>query len=123
MGGWCARQSTRGRGGTSTLLACAQKNARQHAMMLPGGFGNDPYGTRTRVAGVKGRSPRPLDDGAVVISERAVFKAFKAHASSGDADAGLRIAEFSWKFYSASVGVAAFSSEAEFSASLFLIAS
>ena len=25
---------------------------------------NDPNGTRTRVAGVKGRSPRPLDDGA-----------------------------------------------------------
>ena len=25
---------------------------------------NDPDGTRTRVAGVKGRSPRPLDDGA-----------------------------------------------------------
>ena len=24
----------------------------------------DPYGTRTRVAGVKGRSPRPLDEGA-----------------------------------------------------------
>ncbi len=27
---------------------------------------SDPYGTRTRVAGVKGRSPRPLDEGAVV---------------------------------------------------------
>ena len=26
---------------------------------------NDPNGTRTRVAGVKGRCPRPLDDGAV----------------------------------------------------------
>ena len=25
---------------------------------------SDPYGTRTRVAGVKGRSPRPLDEGA-----------------------------------------------------------
>ena len=25
---------------------------------------SDPNGTRTRVAGVKGRSPRPLDDGA-----------------------------------------------------------
>ena len=24
----------------------------------------DPYGTRTRVAGVRGRSPRPLDEGA-----------------------------------------------------------
>ena len=27
----------------------------------------DPYGTRTRVAGVKGRSPRPLDEGAVLV--------------------------------------------------------
>ena len=27
---------------------------------------SDPYGTRTRVAGVKGRSPRPLDEGAVL---------------------------------------------------------
>ncbi len=26
---------------------------------------SDPNGTRTRVAAVKGRSPRPLDDGAV----------------------------------------------------------
>ncbi len=25
---------------------------------------SDPYGTRTRVAGVKGRCPRPLDEGA-----------------------------------------------------------
>ena len=25
---------------------------------------NDPNGTRTRVAGVKGRCPRPLDEGA-----------------------------------------------------------
>ena len=27
---------------------------------------SDPYGTRTRVAGVKGRSPRPLDERASV---------------------------------------------------------
>jgi hypothetical protein len=27
-------------------------------------FPSDPDGTRTRVAGVKGRCPRPLDDGA-----------------------------------------------------------
>ena len=26
---------------------------------------NDPYGTRTRVTAVKGRCPRPLDEGAV----------------------------------------------------------
>ena len=30
---------------------------------------SDPYGTRTRVAGVKGRSPRPLDEGAAVSGE------------------------------------------------------
>ena len=28
---------------------------------------NDPDGFRTRVAGVKGRSPRPLDDGAIML--------------------------------------------------------
>jgi hypothetical protein len=28
--------------------------------------GNDPDGIRTRVAGVKGQCPRPLDDGAVL---------------------------------------------------------
>ena len=27
---------------------------------------DDPYGTRTRVTAVKGRCPRPLDEGAVV---------------------------------------------------------
>ena len=31
---------------------------------------NDPNGTRTRVAGVKGRSPRPLDDGAARAATR-----------------------------------------------------
>ena len=33
--------------------------------------GGDPYGTRTRVSAVKGRRPRPLDEGAK-ISARAV---------------------------------------------------
>ena len=27
---------------------------------------DDPYGTRTRVTAVKGRCPRPLDEGAAV---------------------------------------------------------
>ena len=27
---------------------------------------DDPYGTRTRVAAVKGQCPRPLDEGAVL---------------------------------------------------------
>ncbi len=27
---------------------------------------DDPYGTRTRVTAVKGRCPRPLDEGAVL---------------------------------------------------------
>ena len=35
---------------------------------MAGCLRNDPNGTRTRVAGVKGRSPRPLDDGAGVFS-------------------------------------------------------
>ena len=30
---------------------------------------NDPYGVRTRVAGVKGRSPRPLDEGAAEFQQ------------------------------------------------------
>ena len=34
-------------------------------------MGGDPYGTRTRVSAVKGRRPRPLDEGAK-ISARAV---------------------------------------------------
>ena len=29
----------------------------------------DPRGTRTPVAGVRGRSPRPLDDGAMIVEE------------------------------------------------------
>ena len=37
----------------------------------------DPNGTRTRVAGVRGRSPRPLDDGALdglnVVNDAAFF--------------------------------------------------
>ena len=35
-------------------------------MLSPFIYG-DPKGTRTPVAGVRGRSPRPLDDGAVVV--------------------------------------------------------
>ena len=31
----------------------------------------DPYGTRTRVFAVKGRRPRPLDEGAVCSVKRA----------------------------------------------------
>ncbi len=31
----------------------------------------DPYGTRTRVFAVKGRRPRPLDEGAVLCGEAA----------------------------------------------------
>lgn len=30
---------------------------------------SDPYGTRTRVTAVKGRCPRPLDEGAVLIAQ------------------------------------------------------
>ncbi len=33
--------------------------------VLPG-LCDDPYGNRTRVTAVKGRCPRPLDEGAVV---------------------------------------------------------
>ena len=27
----------------------------------------DPYGIRTRVAAVKGRCPKPLDEGAIIV--------------------------------------------------------
>ena len=40
---------------------------------------NDPYGTRTRVAAVKGRSPRPLDEGAAVQG----FNGCRRYTSSG----------------------------------------
>ena len=30
----------------------------------------DPYGTRTRVAAVKGQCPRPLDEGAMAMKNR-----------------------------------------------------
>ena len=34
----------------------------------------DPYGTRTRVYGVRGRRPRPLDEGAVLEARRTISK-------------------------------------------------
>jgi hypothetical protein len=34
------------------------------------GKAGDPYGTRTRVFAVRGRRPRPLDEGAVRLSAR-----------------------------------------------------
>ena len=34
---------------------------------------SDPYGTRTRVAAVKGPCPRPLDEGASTLS-KAIFR-------------------------------------------------
>ena len=39
---------------------------------------SDPYGTRTRVAGVKGRSPRPLDEGAVLEDYRGNVQVYSA---------------------------------------------
>ncbi len=44
----------------------AERKRRNNPAESTGIYGeSDPYGTRTRVAGVKGRSPRPLDEGAV----------------------------------------------------------
>lgn len=40
----------------------AQKISRQ--LLQADGLFSDPYGTRTRVTAVKGRCPRPLDEGA-----------------------------------------------------------
>ncbi len=36
-------------------------------MAPPSVFGGDPYGNRTRVTDVKGRCPRPLDEGTILI--------------------------------------------------------
>ncbi len=47
---------------------------------------SDPYGTRTRVAGVKGRSPRPLDEGASELLIESVFEGRVDNPSSGDSD-------------------------------------
>ncbi len=46
---------------------------------------SDPNGTRTRVAGVKGRSPRPLDDGAKITARgdrKSLFKERYGYESS-----------------------------------------
>jgi hypothetical protein len=42
----------------------AQNAAQKSISQIVRGMLSDPNGTRTRVAGVKGRCPRPLDDGA-----------------------------------------------------------
>jgi hypothetical protein len=50
-----------------------------------------PYGNRTRVSAVKGRRPRPLDEGRVAARERAAVTArghIKAFAAAGKKAAG-----------------------------------
>lgn len=44
-------------------------------------LGCDPDGNRTRVFGVRGRRPRPLDDGAMCVCERFVVSPLPAHRS------------------------------------------
>jgi hypothetical protein len=39
---------------------------------------SDPNGTRTRVTGVKGRCPRPLDDGASAQRQQSGLRRFSA---------------------------------------------
>jgi hypothetical protein len=51
-----------------------QENGKEQAQKNPGNSKNprvvevssDPYGVRTHVAAVKGRCPRPLDEGAMI---------------------------------------------------------
>ena len=59
----------------------------------------DPYGTRTRVAGVKGRSPRPLDEGA---AEQIIVQSVGDRLIS-DAEFNNRYFGWSDSFYSCSV--------------------
>ena len=41
----------------------------------------DPYGTRTRVAAVKGQCPRPLDEGVNAVGEAAYRRWMRRLAS------------------------------------------
>ncbi len=43
-------------------------------MVKPFIFIGDPNGVRTRVTGVRGRRPRPLDDGAICKTPTFIFK-------------------------------------------------
>ena len=43
----------------------SKDTSKANANRWPYGKDGDPYGIRTRVAGVKGRCPRPLDEGVV----------------------------------------------------------
>lgn len=46
-------------------MLSAQKKSRLINRPAGSSLKDDPYGTRTRVAAVKGQCPRPLDEGAV----------------------------------------------------------
>ena len=47
------------------ILGRATKKGIGRNLLIPLNYFGDPNGVRTRVAGVRGRSPRPLDDGAL----------------------------------------------------------
>ena len=55
------------RGGVTSPQAENAKTPGNRSLPGLGNAFSDPYGTRTRVAGVKGRSPRPLDEGAAGV--------------------------------------------------------
>ena len=42
----------------------------------------DPYGIRTRVAAVKGRCPKPLDEGAIVFIHKLKSKSYQVIIST-----------------------------------------
>ena len=57
----CYRSTKERANNFAQRISCVDEGAKNMAE------GSDPYGTRTRVAAVKGRSPRPLDEGAAAV--------------------------------------------------------
>ena len=47
-----------------------QKEIKLNSLISLVNINGDPYGTRTRVTGVRGRRPRPLDEGATNLINR-----------------------------------------------------
>ncbi len=69
-----------------------QKAVRHHSVNADRVASSDPDGNRTRVSGVKGRCPRPLDDGASSTTGRAarLYSGLPAPTSRGPVQRELR---------------------------------
>ena len=51
----------------SIKISIFEKSIRKMFSNKNNDLDGDPYGIRTRVAAVKGRCPKPLDEGAIVV--------------------------------------------------------